>query len=52
MNEPRYDIKMEKVQELAHQNIERVKRKFTGKIILHWYEGELKEIEKITKRKF
>ena len=44
MNES-YTRKMDKLLVIQERNVQRVKRNFTGKIILHWKDGELKKEE-------
>lgn len=43
--------KLEKVTFLNNKNIDLVYKKFTGKVIIHWKDGEPMEEEVISKKK-
>lgn len=43
--------KLEKVEYLNNKNIDLVHRKFTGKVIIHWKDGEPMQEEVINSKK-
>jgi len=46
MNENQIEVNLKKIQVLHNKNISRVRQKFTGKVLVHWKEGEpMKEEE-------
>ena len=39
------DAKLDKVQRLHTKNLDRVRRGYTGQVVEHWANGELKKVE-------
>lgn len=39
------DAKREALQKLHRKHLERMKKKYTGKTICHWKDGEIKKVE-------
>lgn len=40
-----YEKRMERLQQVHSQNVERARRGFTGQVVWNWYEGEVKSEE-------